>query len=107
MAKFMIRASYSAAGARGLMKEGALKRRQAAEGPIRDLGGQVEAFYFALGDDDAVIICDLPDNVSVAAVALAVNASGAVSTKTTVLLTAEEMEEACRKTVDYAPPGSS
>ncbi len=105
MPKFMIQASYTAEGARGLMKEGALRRRQAAEQPIKDLGGTVEAFYFALGDADALVVVDVPDKVSVAAVSLAVNASGAVSTKTTVLLTAEEMDAACRKSVAYSPPG--
>ena len=72
---------------------------------VKDLGGTVEAFYFALGDADALVVVDVPDKVSVAAVRLAVNASGAVSTKTTVLLTAEEMDAACRKSVAYSPPG--
>ena len=106
MAKYLIRASYTPDAVKALMQEGAQKRRQAAEAPIRNLGGSIEAFYFALGDDDAVAICDLPDKVSAAALSLAVNASGAVNLRTTVLLTAEEMDEACRKTVDYSPPGS-
>lgn len=106
MPKYLIRASYTSDGAKGLLKQGALSRRQAAEAPIRSLGGSVEAFYFAFGDDDAIVICDAPDNVSAAAVSLAVNASGAVSTKITVLLTPEEMDAAARKSVNYSPPGS-
>ncbi len=105
MAKYMIRASYTSKGVQGLLKEGAVKRRKAAEAPIRGLGGHVEAFYFAFGGDDAILICDAPDNVAVAAITLAVNASGAAHCKTTVLLTAEEMEKACRTKVDYQPPG--
>lgn len=70
------------------------------------LGGSVEGFYFAFGDADAYVILDMPDNVSVAAVAMTVNASGAVSAKTTVLLTPEEVDQATQKSVDYAPPGS-
>ncbi len=105
MPKYMIRASYTAQGVRGLLNEGAFKRRKAAEAPIRDLGGSVEAFYFAFGDDDAILICDLPDNVTAAAIILAVNASGAARCKTTVLLTAEEMDQARHTKVSYTPPG--
>lgn len=106
MAKYLIRASYSSQGAKGLLKDGALARRRAAEAPIQSLGGSVEAFYFSLGEDDAIVICELPDNVSAAAISLAVNASGVVSIKTAALLTAEEMDAACRKSVQYTPPGS-
>lgn len=106
MPKYLIRARYTDQGARGLAKEGAMKRRDSAEGPVRQMGGTVEAYYFALGEDDAVLICDLPNNVSAAAIMLAVNASGAMRCKTTALLTAEEMDEACRKRPDFSPPGA-
>jgi uncharacterized protein with GYD domain len=65
----------------------------------------VECFYYAFGDDDVIGIIDMPDHASAAALSLAVNASGAVSVKATVLLTAEEMDEATKKTVNYRPPG--
>jgi len=51
------------------------------------------------------VIAEAPDNISAAAVALAVGASGAVHAKTTVLLTPEEMDQATKKTVSYSPPG--
>jgi uncharacterized protein with GYD domain len=73
---------------------------------IESLGGTVESFHFAFGDDDAYVIVDMPDNVSVAAVAMTINASGAVTAKTTVLLTPEEVDQAAQKSVDYTPPGS-
>ena len=69
-------------------------------------GGRVEAFDFAFGGADAYVIVDLPDNVSAAAMALAVNQSGTASTKTTVLLTPEEMDAAGKKTINYRAPGS-
>jgi uncharacterized protein with GYD domain len=47
----------------------------------------------------------LPDNATAAALSLAVNKSGAVATKTVVLLTPEEMDQASKKAVDYRPPG--
>jgi len=65
----------------------------------------MEAFYFAFGEDDAFVILDAPDNASLAAASLAINASGAVRTKTTVLLTPEEIDKAAKKTVRYRPPG--
>jgi uncharacterized protein with GYD domain len=105
MAKFMIRASYATEGAKGILKDGGSGRARAADELIRSMGGKMEAFYFAFGDDDAYVLIDAPDNVSVAAASLAVCASGAVVTKTTVLMTPEEMDEATKKTVSYRPPG--
>ena len=105
MAKYLWQASYTAEGARGLLKDGGSKRRQAAEEAIKAVGGRLEAFYFAFGDCDAYVIADIPDNVSVAAAAMAVNASGAVAVKTTVLLTAEEVDQATKKKVAYRAPG--
>jgi len=72
---------------------------------LQGLEGKLEAFYYAFGDDDAVVIVDLPDHASVAAMALAVRASGAVNLKTTVLLTPEEIDQAAKKSVHYRPPG--
>ena len=105
MAKFMIRASYATEGAKGIIKDGGSARARAAEELIKSMGGTMEAFYFAFGDDDAYVLIDAPDNASVAAASLAVCASGAVATKTTVLMTPEEMDEASKKTVSYRPPG--
>ena len=105
MPKYLIQASYTAEGVKGLLKDGGSKRRAAAEDAIKGLGGKLEAFYFAFGDTDVFAIAEAPDNVSAAAVSLAVNASGAVQTKTIVLLTPEEMDKATKKTVSYRPPG--
>ena len=105
MPKYLIQASYLAEGVQGLLKDGGSKRRAAAEQAIKGLGGALEAFYFAFGDTDVFAIADAPDNMSAAAVSLAVSASGAVHTKTTVLLTPEEMDQATKKSVSYRPPG--
>jgi len=105
MPKYMIEASYTSEGAKGLLKDGGSKRRQAAEQAIKTAGGKLEAFYFAFGDRDAFLIVDAPDHATVAAASLAVNASGAVHTKTVVLLTPEELDAASKKSVKYAPPG--
>ena len=105
MPKYLLEASYTLEGVKGLVKDGGSKRREAAEAAIKGLGGRVEAFYFAFGDPDALVIADLPDNVSAAAASIAINASGAVNVKTIVLLTPEEMDGAVKKTVTYRAPG--
>ena len=105
MPKYLVQASYTTEGTKGLLKDGGTKRRAAVEALMKELGGKVEAFYFAFGDTDAFVIIDAPDNITVAAVSLAVNASGAASSRTTSLLTPEEIDQATKKTVSYRPPG--
>ncbi len=106
MAKFLWRASYAPEGLRGVLKEGGSGRRAAIEQLIEGLGGRVEAFYFALGEDDAYVIFDAPDNVTAVAGSLAVNSAGAAHAKTVPLLTPEELDEATRKSGQYRPPGA-
>ena len=106
MPKFLIKASYKADGARGLMKEGGSGRRSAVDKLIQSVGGRVEAFYFAYGDADAYVIADFPDAASALALSLAVNASGVVRTTSTPLITPEEMDAATKKNVAYRAPGA-
>ncbi len=105
MPKYLIAASYTTEGVKGLAKEGGTKRRQAIEAALKSAGARLEALYFAFGDHDAYVIVDAPDNASVAAVSRTVNASGAVHAKTVVLLTPEEMDQATKKSVTYQAPG--
>ncbi len=106
MAKFLIRGSYTAEGAKGLLKEGATGRKAAVEKALQGLGGRVDAFYYTFGADDVVVICDIPDTVSGLALSLVVNASGAVRISTTPLLSVEEVDAACKKAVNYRPAGA-
>jgi uncharacterized protein with GYD domain len=105
MAKFLYQASYTAEGVRGLLKDGGSSRRDAVKKMIGSLGGTVEAFYYAFGADDVLLLVDVPDNVTAAAAALAVGSSGVVNIRTTVLLTPEEMDAASKKSVAYRAPG--
>ncbi len=105
MPKYMIHASYTAEGAKGLLKSGGTARRKATEELLASLGGKLEAFYFTFGDDDAVLIVDLPDQVAASAIGMAVSASGALRTRSTVLITPEEVDEAARRQVKFRPPG--
>jgi len=106
MPKFLIKASYNADGARGLMKEGGTARRAVVEKLVQGLGGKVEAFYFAYGDADAYVITDVPDAAAGIAISLAVNASGAVRLATIPLITPEEIDAASKKVVAYRAPGA-
>ena len=105
MPKYLVQANYVGEGVKGLLKEGGTSRRAATEKLIKSLGGTMEAFYFAFGETDAYIIADLPDNASMSAIALTVSASGAVTVKTTILMTPEDIDEATKKTPIYRPPG--
>ena len=105
MPKYLSRTSYTPEGLKGLLKDGGTKRKQAMERMAESLGGKLEAFYYAFGDDDLYAIWDIPDNVNVAAASLMVNASGAAKAKITVLLTPEEIDRAAKISVDYTGPG--
>ncbi len=105
MAKYLLMASYSSEGAKGIAQSGGSARRAAVAEAVESLGGTLESFYFSFGDTDAYVIVDLPDNTSAAAASLAASASGAAGVKTAVLLTPEEMDQAAQKTVTYRPPG--
>lgn len=105
MPKYLGHASYTTEGLKGLLKDGGSKRREVVEQLAKSLGGTMEAFFYAFGDDDLFVIFDLPDNVSATTASLVVNATGAVNAKITVLITPEEIDEATKKSVDYLPPG--
>ena len=106
MPKFLINASYAAEGARGLLKEGGTSRRATVQKLVEGLGGTIEAFYCAYGEHDAYVIVDVPDASTGLAISLAVNASGAVRLSTIPLITPEEIDAACKKTVAYRAPGA-
>jgi uncharacterized protein with GYD domain len=105
MTRYMIQASYTREGIQGVMKEGGSSRKDLIGKVVADLGGSLESFYFAFGEDDAIVIADLPDNTTAAAIGIAVGAAGGATTKTTVLLTPEEIDEATHRSVGYRAPG--
>jgi uncharacterized protein with GYD domain len=105
MAKYLWQANYVGEGLKGLLKEGGSSRRAVVEKIIDSMGGKLEAFYYSFGETDVYTIVDMPDNVSAAALALAIAASGAVTLKTTVLMTPEEIDKAVKKAPSYRPPG--
>ncbi|TMG21039.1 MAG: GYD domain-containing protein [Chloroflexi bacterium] len=84
-------------------------RRKAAQEYVESVGGTMHGFWYAFGDQDAITLWEAPDNVSMAAVAVAISAGGALSQfETTVLLTVEETLSALdrARAIRYRAPGS-
>ncbi|GAA3467772.1 GYD domain-containing protein [Nonomuraea roseola] len=106
MPKYLIQASYTVDGLKGVLREGGTGRRQAVERMAESLGGRVEQMYYAFGESDVYVIVDLPGNVASAALGLRVSAAGGARTKTVVLLTSEEIDDAVRQEVEYRAPGT-
>ena len=106
MAKYLITASYSAEGLKGLQKDKASGRRNAVRQACESIGGKLDAFYFAFGEDDVVSIVDLPDNVAASALSLAASATGLIRTRTTALLTVEEVDKSLAAAIKFRGAGA-
>ena len=105
MAKFLLQASYSPDGLKGLVKDKASGRKAAISKMLESHGGKLEAIYYTFGEHDVILIADIPDNVTAAAMSIAVSSAGLAHTTTTPLLTVEETDKALSKTVKYQAPG--
>ncbi|HSH12055.1 MAG TPA: GYD domain-containing protein [Ilumatobacter sp.] len=106
MSKYLVTANYTTDGVKGLMQEGGSKRRAAATAAIESVGGSVDCFYYAMGDDDVVGIVDFPDEASAVAVSLMINSTGAVNLRLLPLIEVEELDAAAAKTPSYRAPGT-
>ena len=87
MANYMFRTRYTRSGLEGLLREGGTGRREALRQTIEGMGGKLEGFYYAMGDDDLIA------------------AAGALEVSTTVLISPETIDEAVNKSVSYRLPG--
>ena len=106
MAFYMLQVGYNASATKAMV-EHPQNREEMARKAAESLGGRIHAFYFSFGEFDAVIIAEMPDNVSAAAIAMGVGSAGAFSKfQTTVLMTAADGMEAMKKakTMSYTPP---
>jgi uncharacterized protein with GYD domain len=106
MPKYLFRASYTAAGAAGILKEGGSARVKAVEAMVKSVGGTVECMYWAFGADDFILIANAPDAAAAAAASLTVGASGGASVTTAELLTAADLDKIVSRKVKYRAPGS-
>ena len=105
MPKYMFHASYTPEGLKGLHKDKASGRKAAVTAALEPLGGKLEAMYFCFGHEDVIAIVDLPDNVIASALSLAMSSTGVVRTRTTPLLTVEEVDKALGKSIAFRAPG--
>ena len=105
MGKYLFRGSFTAEGLRGVMKDGGTSRPKAVAALAASVGGTLESYYFAFGDDSYFVVCDLPNDEAAAACAMAVAASGAVSNSTVKLLTPEQVDAAVKLSPAYRAPG--
>jgi uncharacterized protein with GYD domain len=106
MARYLFIARYASSGAKGVVSAGGSARRSVIQNMAEGLGGRMETFDFAFGEDDVYTIVELPDNKAATAVALAVNSTGTTHVRTVVLITPEEVDAASSQTVNYTPPGA-
>jgi len=106
MPKYLVKASYTAEGTRGLLKDGGTGRRDAIGALIESAGGTMEVFYYAFGSDDLLLICELPSEADLIAISLAINAAGGARVDSVPLIDIEDIDEGVRKVVSYRPPGS-
>jgi uncharacterized protein with GYD domain len=103
--KFLIRAKYTSSGVNALLQKGGTVRKEAVSKMITDAGGKLESFYYTLNTDEAYVTCELPDEITAAALALNIDATGKVDIEMILLLTPEQLDEAAHKTVHYKAPG--
>jgi uncharacterized protein with GYD domain len=105
MPKYLVQGNYVGEGVQGLLKEGGSSRRAAVEKLFKSLGGTLECWYYAFCEYDYFGIADVPDNVSMASLALTVRSAGRATVKTTVLIPPEELDKAVKKSPVYRAPG--
>lgn len=105
MPLYLGRFKYSA-GAIKAMIEDPQDRGAAAAQTAESLGCKLHGIWWAFGDHDGVFLLEAPDNVTVLALAMAVGASGQISTQTTVLIDMDEAQDAMRRaaTANFRPP---
>ena len=106
MAYYLVQAAYTSQAWQAMVKS-PQNRMDAIRPVVEKLGGKVEGAWLAFGEYDAIVICQMPDDVSAAAFSMAASAGGAVkAVKTTPLMTIEQAMEAMKKAggTGYRPP---
>jgi uncharacterized protein with GYD domain len=106
VARYLSKVSYSVDGVRGLIAEGGTARVATVTKVIEGMGGTVHSFDFALGDDDAYLVIEMPDVVDGVAISLAVAAGGGARVSLVPLVTPAEVDAATKKLPAYRAPGS-
>ena len=106
MPKYLLKASYTAEGVRGVIKDGGTKREAAVRALTESLGGKLDTFYFAFGSDDVILICDFPDAPHALAAAMAASSAGTSRASITPLILPAEIDAAAKLHGTYRAPGA-
>jgi uncharacterized protein with GYD domain len=106
VAKYLFEVHYTAHGAKSIAHEGGSGRHKTMVELTEHLGGKLESYYYAFGEVDLYAIVDLPDAITAAAIALAVNQGGGATVKTVVLIAPEDMDKAGKMTAVIGHPGA-
>ena len=107
MPKFLIKASYTTEGLKGLQRDKASGREKAIAAALESVGGKFEGLWFAIGKEaDVYAVVDAPSVVTCASFHVKLGASGMASNSTTALLTVAEMDKALSEDVTYRMPGA-
>ena len=106
MARYLWKVSYSVEGAKGLLAEGGTSRKTTIQKLLRSVNGKLVSFDYALGEDDAYLIADVPDVTDVAAISLVVAAGGGARVQTVQLLSPADVDKAVKKKIAYRAPGA-
>jgi len=104
MGTYLFKASYTVEGIKGILAQGGTARLKAVKQLVSSVGGKFVNAYWAFGDRDFLLIAELPDNATAAALGSRVSATGIASISTTVLLTAADIDAASDIKVNYSPP---
>ena len=106
MALYLVQASYSS-GSVAAMVARPVDRAAAIRPVVKRMGGKLQGMWFSFGEFDVVAIMEMPDHVNAAAIAMAIGATGSVSSyRTTPLLTTAQAKEAMELAggAGYKPP---
>ena len=106
MPKYLVQAQVTKDGVRDVLsKAKGTGLRAAVTNFAESAGGRIEAFFFAFGQYDGVVIAEFPDNASAVAVSVAAAGAGIVHLTMTPLITPDEMDRAVEKSATLAVPG--
>jgi uncharacterized protein with GYD domain len=106
MAKYLVIGSYTAEGAKGVLREGGTARIAAARQAVESVGGSLESLYWGFGTDDFYATVDVPSHAAAAALSLTIGASGSIQLRSVPLMTAEDIDAAAKMSPAYRAPGA-
>ena len=109
MPNYLVQFSYASRSIKGLVEQPDVDHAEQASAMLASLGGKLLGYWYAFGEFDGVVLMEVPDSSTAAAVAIAIGGTGEVTRlETTVLITMDEAQAAVRRaaTATHLPPGA-